>query len=93
VVGDGPGASFERTTARKVGSVIYLALTALLPAAVVINAINRHWFALLVAAVATALLVPVAIAVTRQPGPAAKLTFPLAVTTVLGVLLIGVGLS
>ena len=90
---DGSFASSERSTARKVGSVVYLAVTALLPVAVVINLVNRHWFYVFVAVVATAVLVPIAIAVTRQSGPAAKLIFPVAVTTVLGALLIGGGLS
>jgi hypothetical protein len=89
---DGSSASSERSTARKVGSVLYLVLTALLPAAVVINVVNHHWFAFFVAVIATALLVPLAIALSRQSGPAAKLVFPIAVTTVLGLLLIGTGL-
>ncbi len=85
--------SSESSTARKVCSFIYLALTALLPAAAVINFVNRHWFFGFVAVVATAVLVPLAIAVTRQSGPAARLIFPMAVSTVLGVLLISAGLS
>jgi hypothetical protein len=93
VVDDGTSAPSGRSTARRVGSVVYLALTALLPAAAVINVVNHHWFYFFVSVVATALLVPVAIAVARQPGPAARLTFPMVVTTVLGVLLIGAGFS
>jgi hypothetical protein len=90
---DGSAASSERSTARKLGSVVYLALTALLPAAAVLNLVNHHWFYGFVAVVASVVLVPLAVAVTRQSGPAAKLIFPIAVVTVLGVLLIGAGLS
>jgi hypothetical protein len=95
VLDDGSSASSssERSTARKVGSMVYLLLTALLPAAAVINLVNQHWFYGFVALVATAVLVPLAIAVTRQSGPAAKLIFPIAVVAVLGGLLIGAGLS
>jgi heme O synthase-like polyprenyltransferase len=103
VIGDGDGdgssasspssSSPERSTARKVCSAVYLAVTALLPAAVVINLVNHHWFYLFVAVVATVFLVPVAIALSRQSGPAAKLTFPIALTVVLGALLVGAGLG
>ncbi len=78
--------------ARKVTSVVYAALTLLLPVAVIINLINHHWFSFAVAVVATALLVPVAVGLIRQSGPAAKLVFPMAVAAVIGVLLIGAGL-
>jgi hypothetical protein len=90
---DGTPTSSERSTARKVGSAVYLVLTALLPAAAVINLVNHHWFYGFVAMVATVVLVPLAIAVTRQSGPAARLIFPIATVIVLGGLLIGAGLS
>jgi hypothetical protein len=79
-------------TARKVGSVVYAVLALLLPLAVVINLVNHHWFSFGVAVVATALLIPLAVVLIRQSGPAARLIFPGAVTTVIGVLLIGAGL-
>jgi hypothetical protein len=83
----------ERSIARKMGSVVYLALTALLPAAAVINLLNHHWFYFFVSVLATVVLVPLAITLARQSGPAAKLVFPSAVTAVLGALLIGAGLG
>jgi hypothetical protein len=78
-------------TARTIGSVVYAAVTLLLPVAVIINLVNHHWFSFGVAVVATVLLVPLAVALIRQSGPAAKLIFPLAVTAVIAVLLIGAG--
>ncbi len=83
----------ERSTARKICSVVYLGVTALLPAAAVINLANGHWFFGFVAIIASVVLVPLAISVTRQSGPAARLIFPIAAVTVLGGLLVGAGLN
>ena len=82
-----------RSPARIAGSVLYGAVTLLLPIAVVINLIHHHWFYFGVALVATALLVPLAVTLIRQSGPAAKLVFPVAVTAVIGVLLVANGMG
>jgi heme O synthase-like polyprenyltransferase len=89
----GSPARSERSTARKICSVVYLVATALLPAAAVVNLANGHWFFGFVAIVASVVLVPLAISVTRQSGPAARLIFPMAAVTVLGGLLVGAGLT
>ena len=91
-MGDESSAPAGRSGARLAGSAVYAAVMVLLPVAVIVNLINHHWFSFVVAVVATALLVPVAVALIRQSGPAAKLIFPIAVSAVIGVLLIGAGL-
>lgn len=90
---DGTSPLTKRSTPRRVGSVVYLVLTALLPAAVVIDVVNHHWYYLFVALVISAFQVPMAVWVTRQSGPAAKLIFPIVLVALLGLLMVSASIS
>jgi hypothetical protein len=85
---DDASAAPAKTTARKLLSVFYLCLVTMMPIAVVISITHRHWFVLFASAVASAVQVPLAVAITRQSGPALKLIGPIILVTVLGYLLI-----
>lgn len=86
---DDASAAPAKTIRRKLLSVIYLCLATMAPIAVVISIVHHHWFGLFVSMVASALLVPLAIALTRQSGPAMKLIAPVILTAVIGYLVIG----
>jgi hypothetical protein len=73
-----------KTVPRKLLSVVYLCLSALTPIAVVISIAQHHWVALFVSLVASVMQVTVAIAITRQSGPAMKLVGPIILAIALG---------
>jgi hypothetical protein len=73
-----------RTIPRKLLSVVYLCLATMPPIAVVISITHHHWFALFFSVFASAVQVPLAIAITRQSGPAAKLIAPIVLVALVG---------
>lgn len=81
---DGASAAPAKTIPRKLLSIVYLCVVTMPPIAVVISITHRHWYALFFSVVMSAVLVPLAIAITRQSGPAMKLIGPIILTTLIG---------
>ena len=84
MVRDGASAAPAKTIPRKLLSVVYLCLVTMPPIAVVISITHHNWFALFFAVVVSAGQVPLAIAITRQSGPAMKLVGPIVLAALIG---------
>jgi hypothetical protein len=93
MAGDDRSVARVKTIPRKLLSVVCLLVATTAPVAVVISITHHHWLALFVCLVASAVQVPLAIAITRQSGPAMKLIGPIVLGAVLGYVMIGFALG
>lgn len=81
---DDASAEPAKTIPRKLLSIVYLCAATMPPIAVVISISHRHWFALFFCVAASAVQVPLAVAISRQSGSAMKLIGPIVLATLIG---------